>query len=58
MGKTIERPAILDQNLAREIKGLANPIDDGFETVTGKTLATDDFYEGLNTSNNVKIDPN
>lgn len=42
----IHRPAKLDQALAEEIKSFADSERDGFKTVTGKTLATDDFYEG------------
>lgn len=45
LGKTIHRPAILDQDLVQELKGLARP-EDGFETISGKTMCTHDFYEG------------
>lgn len=45
MGKTIHRPAKLDKKLARELKSLASP-DDPYDTIIGKTLCTNDFYEG------------
>lgn len=45
LGKTVLRPAKLDKRLARELKGLADP-EDPYETVNGKTLCTNDFYEG------------
>lgn len=41
----VRRPAKLDQQLARKIKALANP-DDPYDTVIGKTLCANDFYEG------------
>lgn len=47
LAKVVTRPAKLNQSLAEEIKSLADPQNDGFQTVTGKTLATDDFYEGI-----------
>lgn len=45
LGKTVLRPAKLDKRLARELKSLAD-VEDPYETVTGKTLCTNDFYEG------------
>ncbi|EDW45168.1 uridine phosphorylase 1 isoform X2 [Drosophila sechellia] len=45
LGKTIHRPAKLDKKLARELKSLASP-DDPYDTIIGKTLCTNDFYEG------------
>lgn len=45
LGKNIQRPAKLDRRLARELKGLADP-EDPYDTVTGKTMCTYDFYEG------------
>lgn len=39
------RPAKLDKRLARELKSLADA-EDPYDTVTGKTLCTNDFYEG------------
>lgn len=41
----ISRPAKLDRKLVRELKAMADP-DDPYETVTGKTMCTYDFYEG------------
>ncbi|KAH8310644.1 hypothetical protein KR044_002335 [Drosophila immigrans] len=40
------RPTTLDADLAREIKSLSNPRCDGFDTLIGKTLCANDFYEG------------
>lgn len=46
LGKVIHRPAKLDKKLARELKGLADPTQDPYDTVSGKTMCTYDFYEG------------
>jgi len=46
LGKVIHRPAKLDRKLAREIKALADPTQDPYDTVSGKTMCTYDFYEG------------
>lgn len=46
LGKVIHRPAKLDKKLAKELKSLADPDTDPYPTVMGKTMATDDFYEG------------
>lgn len=45
LGKIVERPAILDKRIVREIKLLADP-EDPYDTVVGKTMCTNDFYEG------------
>ncbi|XP_031834038.1 uridine phosphorylase 1 isoform X2 [Nomia melanderi] len=45
LGKLMRRPAKLDRQLARDLKALANR-DDPYDTVIGKTMCTDDFYEG------------
>lgn len=45
LGEKIRRPAILDKDLAEEILSLVEPEDD-FQVVLGKTMCTDDFYEG------------
>lgn len=45
LGKTVLRPAKLDKRLARELKSLADA-EDPYDTVNGKTLCTNDFYEG------------
>ena len=44
LGKTITRPAILDQELAESL--LATQTDNTFNTSLGTTMCTDDFYEG------------
>lgn len=36
----------MDKKLARELKGLADPTEDPYDTVSGKTMCTYDFYEG------------
>jgi len=45
LGETIHRPAKLDKKLARELKSLSSA-DDPYDTIIGKTLCTNDFYEG------------
>lgn len=45
LGKNVRRPAKLDRRLVREIKACADP-EDPYDTVTGKTMCTSDFYEG------------
>ncbi|KRF83442.1 uridine phosphorylase 1 isoform X1 [Drosophila virilis] len=45
LGETVHRPAKLDKKLARELKSLASA-DDPYDTIIGKTLCTNDFYEG------------
>lgn len=42
----VNRPAKLDKKLARELKALADPTQDPYDTVIGKTMCTHDFYEG------------
>jgi uridine phosphorylase len=39
-------PANLCKNLAQELKSHADPVKDGFKTVTGKTMCAQDFYQG------------
>lgn len=46
LGKVVSRPASLDQCLADTLLSISKPGVDGFETVKGKTISTDDFYEG------------
>jgi uridine phosphorylase len=46
-GKLVKKPAILDKNLAQELKSLSE-LDDGFEVVNGTTMAANCFYEGKN----------
>lgn len=45
LGKTVLRPAKLDQQLVKELKSLTSP-EDPFKTVEGKTMCANDFYEG------------
>lgn len=46
LGQLVQRPAKLDKKLARELKALADPTIDPYDTVIGKTMCTHDFYEG------------
>jgi uridine phosphorylase len=46
LGKVVERPAVFDQELAKELQALATVHLKDFRTVTGKTMCTADFYEG------------
>lgn len=46
LGKVVHRPAKLDQKLVREFMALADPTQDAYDTVSGKTMCTNDFYEG------------
>lgn len=41
-----QRAATLDPDLVIELVGLTDTCSDGFKTVAGKTLCTNDFYEG------------
>ncbi|KAK6617702.1 hypothetical protein RUM44_005290 [Polyplax serrata] len=45
LGKLVQRPAKLDRRVVRELKALADP-EDPWQTVSGKTMCTYDFYEG------------
>jgi len=45
LGRVVRRPGRLDRTLARELQSLSEP-EDPYETVTGKTMCTYDFYEG------------
>ncbi|XP_026479462.1 uridine phosphorylase 1-like [Ctenocephalides felis] len=45
LGKIVQRPTKLDKKVVRELKALADP-EDPYDTVTGKTMCTNDFYEG------------
>jgi uridine phosphorylase len=45
LGKIVKRPALLNKKLIRELKALASP-EDPYNIVTGKTMCTNDFYEG------------
>lgn len=37
----------MDKKLVRELKSLADPNMDPYDTISGKTMCADDFYEGL-----------
>ena len=45
LGKAIERPVVVDVELARDLQACAEA-SDHFSTILGKTLCADDFYEG------------
>lgn len=45
LGKLVRRPAKLDRQLARDLKALAHR-EDPYDTVVGKTMCSNDFYEG------------
>lgn len=45
LGKLVQRTAKLDKWLARDLKLMAEPAQ-LYDTVTGKTMCTYDFYEG------------
>jgi len=46
LGRVVSRPAKLDLNLARAVVDCGGRLGDTFQTVLGKTISTDDFYEG------------
>lgn len=48
LGKLVQRPTKLDKKLARELKNLSDPANDPYDTVLGKTMCANDFYEGTN----------
>ncbi|XP_058791317.1 uridine phosphorylase 1-like isoform X2 [Phymastichus coffea] len=45
LGEKVCRPTKLDKQLVRELQALAHA-DDPYDTVTGRTMCTSDFYEG------------
>jgi uridine phosphorylase len=45
LGNLVTRPAELDRGLAQELKALSAR-EDPYKTVIGKTMCTNDFYEG------------
>lgn len=47
LGQIVKRPAILDQELAKELVNCSRSEDD-FKVVDGNTMCTLDFYEGMN----------
>lgn len=44
LGKRVERPAVVDEQLLQDLKSCALE-DDEFRTVKGTTMCTEDFYE-------------
>ncbi|KAG8201183.1 hypothetical protein JTE90_028838 [Oedothorax gibbosus] len=46
LGKKVQRPSALDQELCKEIKSVADKYLKGCNVVIGKTMCADDFYEG------------
>ncbi|OWF54927.1 Uridine phosphorylase 1 [Mizuhopecten yessoensis] len=44
LGKRVERPAIVDEDLIRDLEACGRD-DDDFQTVKGTTMCTEDFYE-------------
>ncbi len=44
LGRVVSKPALLDSTVVRELVEIGKEFD--FPTVRGKTLCTDDFYEG------------
>lgn len=46
LGKIVKRPALLNKKLIREIKALVSS-EDPYSVLSGKTMCTNDFYEGL-----------
>ncbi|KAL1486291.1 hypothetical protein MTO96_031453 [Rhipicephalus appendiculatus] len=46
LGKLVSRPTKLDLKLAEEIAAEAHRSLPGINVVLGKTMSTDDFYEG------------
>ena len=45
MGQIKEHPSRLSKELTEELLSLASK-DDGYKTLIGKTMCTNDFYEG------------
>ncbi|KFM57843.1 Uridine phosphorylase 2, partial [Stegodyphus mimosarum] len=46
LGKQVKRPAVLDKELAAELKAIADSEFPDYHAVVGKTMCTYDFYEG------------
>ncbi|CAL1290662.1 unnamed protein product [Larinioides sclopetarius] len=46
LGKLVQRPAILDKKIATELKQIGDREITECQTFFGKTMCTDDFYEG------------
>lgn len=46
LGKSVQRLAVLDKELAFELKSIADEEMSECQTIVGKTMCTYDFYEG------------
>ncbi|VDD83872.1 unnamed protein product [Mesocestoides corti] len=46
MGKTVKRPAQLDEEMVKELIATAQSMNLKFDVVAGKTMCGNDFYEG------------
>ena len=46
LGKRVRHPTKLDQDLAMDLVELGEGMSGGFAIASGKTLCTNDFYEG------------
>ncbi|XP_015919849.1 uridine phosphorylase 2 [Parasteatoda tepidariorum] len=46
LGRVVKRPAVIDKDLVQELKEIADSELNECSTVVGKTMCTDDFYEG------------
>ena len=44
LGKKVQRPAIFDEKLNKELQAVAT--EHGIPSAIGKTMCCDDFYEG------------
>jgi len=46
LGKKVRRASKLDKSLCDELMSLSQSLDNPYSTHMGKTMCTDDFYEG------------
>ena len=49
LGEVVSRPAVLNPIVVDELVAIGNEME--FDTVAGKTVCTNDFYEGENQTN-------
>ena len=47
MGQVKEHPSRLSAELAQDLIDLSSQEKDGYKTMIGKTMCTNDFYEGI-----------
>jgi uridine phosphorylase len=47
LGRKVKRPSKLDKKLCDELVTIANSMDEPYSFHIGKTMCTDDFYEGI-----------